>query len=102
MTDQEILKASTIFLKGNTKPYERHTVIFARFFEGHRVYWNEVPKGWYLYHIRHGDNACIPYTIEPPHVVVNFFGSILVSHPIKLNCYDNCFIIKEYWYGVNK
>ena len=98
MTEQEILKAPTIFLKGNTKPYEKHQIILGRIFY-RQVMPEEIPKGWYRYFIRYKDNLTGPGTIEK-FVIINFYGSLLVSHPISLG-QNKCFTIKEHWYGAD-
>lgn len=48
-----------------------------------RVPHEQVPPGVSIYDLRHGDDWGVPVSLES-RVIVNFFGSVLLSEPISL------------------
>lgn len=48
-----------------------------------RIDRNTIPKGYYAYDLRHGDDWGVPCSIEQ-RVVVNYFGTVVSNRPIAI------------------
>lgn len=92
--------------------YEEVTVLEKQMlFTDSRIDCNTVPKGLYMYEIRHDDDCQGDPVQIAKGVLVNFFGTLITNEPIKLSAdgyldinpekdwsYDSgdCHTIKEY------